>query len=120
IVYHTPNKLYSIPCTCGSPLASKFHIQYTTIDYPTNLSFNPPGMCKDFPHGVVDNGRGVDPLIRLSLHPVQARFVRIVMTETSGPTAIDGRDIRDELGYAMREVYAGRWTGGKLTDEVRH
>jgi len=120
IDFNTPQKVNAIRLLWGVPFARKFQIQYATFEDPSNLSFNPNGMWKDFPHGEVNNAQGGETLIRLRSLPVQTRFVRILMTEPSGVATTGAGDIRDRLGYAMREVYAGTWAGGKLNDEIHH
>ena len=58
-------------------------------------------------------------LLRLSDQPVKTRFIRILMKESSATSDRREVDVRDRLGYAIREIYAGLF-GNKLQDEVRH
>ena len=74
-----------------------------------------------FPYGNVDDAHGGDDLIRLAERPCTARFVRLVMSRSSRSSAQPSEDIRDRLGFAVREIELGK-TGkdGRFHDHVRH
>ena len=79
------------------------------------------GSWRPFPSGRVTDGRGGDVHLRLTVKPIAARFVRVWMTTGSGTAPVGSRDVRDSLGYAIREI--GVWTlstRGVFRDWVRH
>jgi len=75
-----------------------------------------------FPNGTVHDGRGGSVTLKLTDNLIAARWVRVVMIQSSnqpGPHGTD--DVRHRVGYAMHEVYLGRLEGdGKFTDLVKH
>jgi hypothetical protein len=48
------------------------------------------------------------------------RWLRVYMTASSHTRPRGSRDVRDGLGFALREIYAGELIGGRLRDFVRH
>ena len=64
--------------------------------------------------------RGGDVTLRLTTTPVKVHFVRVLMNAASGTAPAGSSDIRDGLGYAIREVYLGRLEQGVLRDVIRH
>jgi hypothetical protein len=59
--------------------------------------------------------------LRLAGAPLAARFVRVLMYASSRTAPRGSRDIRDRLGYAIRELYLGTLDGrGRLHDVLRH
>jgi len=78
------------------------------------------GNWQAFPQGTVTNGRGGDTRLRLCGRPVMARFVRVWLTRSAPLPAQKGGDIRDRVGYAIREIGVGLVTGsGQFHDRVR-
>jgi hypothetical protein len=54
-------------------------------------------------------------------HPVRARFIRVLMSESSKTCDTHGQsDWRNCTGYAIREIAVGRTARGRFTDFVRH
>jgi hypothetical protein len=97
----------------GVPFATRYEIQFADFEDISDISLNPPAMWRTFPKGKVIADRGGDVLMLVAEHPVRTRFIRVVMSENSETYPAEANDIRDHLGYAMKEIYAG------LTDE-RH
>ena len=62
---------------------------------------------------------GVQTLI-LAARPISARFVRVLLTRSSHAAGPDSQDVRDRLGYAIRELYVGRVQRGRFVDLMRH
>jgi hypothetical protein len=75
---------------------------------------------RQFPKGTIHNGKGGDTLLRLSDAPIETRYVRVLMFSGAGVTRTGG-DIRDRLGYAIREIYAGTTDAqGRFQDLITH
>src|SRR6266550_909032 len=112
----------------GTPFATSYRVQYANFDDISDIALNPPGMWRDFPSGVVNLCTVVDLLkqpgdstLRLSARPIKTRFIRILMTRSSGFFFEQGMDTRGQLGFAMREVYLGRVdSSGQFQDEIHH
>jgi hypothetical protein len=107
------------------PFATRFRVEYALsgeqlID---ELSFNPKDAVTwhTFPRGEVSDGRGGSGLLLLSDDPVSVRFVRILLTESSHTAPVGSKDVRDGLGYAVREIGLGLVDArGRFRDHVRH
>jgi hypothetical protein len=104
----------------AEPYATQYEVQYwdgKDTDYLNDLA---TGIWRSFKYGRVQDGKGGDVLLRLSDTPVSVRFVRIILRAASG-TASQGKDVRDRLGYAVRELFIGVFDGqGRLRDIIRH
>jgi hypothetical protein len=105
----------------GEPYARAYEIQYwvgdgDAMDEPTK------GAWKTFPGGTISDGKGGMNSLRLSESPVETRFVRILMTESSNTCDSHGpSDRRNCVGYAIREVYLGNLSnGGEFRDAMHH
>ncbi|MGN6372767.1 MAG: discoidin domain-containing protein, partial [Solirubrobacteraceae bacterium] len=95
----------------AAPYARRFRVQrYVGGNDAIALD---PGRWADFPRGGFGGAGGVQT-VRLAQAPMSVRFVRILMTassHTSTPSSrgerATSRDVRDRLGYAIRELYLG-------------
>jgi hypothetical protein len=110
----------------GEPFAIAYRIEWWSGDDPINEPAE--GDWRVFPNGVVTAAAGGARLTRLGERR-NIRYLRVVMTRSSGTGR--GKDLRDRLGFAVREVGAGmlRLDGQKrggndssrnLVDWVRH
>ncbi len=81
------------------------------------------GAWRTFPSGTQTDGRGGVVRLRLDEVPRSVRFVRVWMTQSGGAPSAGG-DIRDGLGYAIREIGLGtletRNGRVRFRDLVRH
>ena len=106
----------------GAPYARSYCVQYFTgesaMDDPAN------GEWRDFEAGVITGGSGSNEWLRLAATPVVTQFVRVLMTESSNTCDTHGEsDRRNCVGYAIREIYAGRDSdknAEKFVDWMRH
>ncbi len=102
------------------PYAIKFEVQSWTgsdaMGSPT------AGVWSTFPNGIIEDGKGGKQRLKLCLTPTKVRFVRILMTTSSNTYDSHGTsDIRNSLGYAIREIRAGTLNNdGKLVDIIQH
>jgi hypothetical protein len=68
----------------------------------------PDGTWKIFPNGVMKNAKGGTVMLKLTDAPVTARFIRVLMTESSNTCDEHGSaDIRNCVGYAVDQIHAG-------------
>jgi hypothetical protein len=109
----------------GEPYATRFEVQYWDGKSARYLNDLKKGAWRAFPRGRVEDGKGDDATLRLAEAPVSVRYVRILLSASSGgeERAENGRaaDARDRLGYAVRELYIGALDGqGRLRDVIRH
>jgi hypothetical protein len=105
----------------GTPYAKRYRVEYWPGDDPMHLHPDDEDDWQPFGRGNVDDARGGDQLIRLAERPRKARFVRIVMNRSSGTSAQPSNDIRDRLGFAIREIELGKIDGhNRFHDQVRH
>ncbi|HEY0434112.1 MAG TPA: discoidin domain-containing protein [Chitinophagaceae bacterium] len=96
------------------------------IDYATDIGsdyFDPfqPGLWHALKTGKVDGLTGDDKMMRIADQPVALRFIRISMWRSSYNGIAGSRDVRDQLGFAIREIEAGTIDqGGRFHDLVKH
>lgn len=110
----------AIKIAWANPYAVAYQVQYWAGSDP----FNDPahGRWALFPGGAVTAGSGGTVTLTLSQAPMQAEFVRVWMTISSGTCDTHGAsDIRNCMGYAISEIYVGRFDNhGQFVDLVHH
>ena len=105
----------------GTPYAKRYRVEYWPGDDPMHLHPDDEDDWQPFARENVNDARGGDQLIRLAERPRKARFVRIVMNRSSGTSVQPSNDIRDRLGFAIREIELGKIDGhNRFHDQVRH
>ncbi|HEY1427438.1 MAG TPA: discoidin domain-containing protein [Caulobacteraceae bacterium] len=108
----------------GQPFARRFLVQYWNGDdgfEEGKQTVDDPGRWTTFPHGDVATAEPHETVVRLADRPISSHFIRILMLESSGAAAPGSSDIRDRLGYAVREIGVGMIEpGGRFRDAVRH
>lgn len=98
----------------AEPFARRYVVQYWVGEDENT------GRWTDFSLGHVDHATGGKVKLKLSEKPVAARFLRVLMRDSSG-TAPSALDVRDRIGFAMSEIGAGtRLPDGSFVDVVRH
>jgi F5/8 type C domain len=104
----------------GEPYATEYEVQYWEgphADYYKSME----GRWRRFPNGLATNGKGGSELLRLSDAPIRTSYIRILLKKGSGTAPPGSGDIRDRLGFAIRELYAGRLNAkGELKDHIAH
>jgi hypothetical protein len=105
----------------ADPYAVIYEVQYwagegDAMDEPVS------GQWKRFASGAVTNGRGGTVTLKLASAPVSTKFVRVVMTQSSGTCDTHGAgDRRNCVGYAIKEVYVGTTDDkGDFKDLLQH
>jgi hypothetical protein len=92
-----------------NPYAVAYVVQYWIGDSNAmDWDMGPNGLWKAFKSGAVMNGSGGDVHLKLSDEPVTARFIRVLMTKSSGTCDTHGaQDIRNCVGYALQTLSVG-------------
>jgi hypothetical protein len=121
IEFAQPEPVNALRLIWAEPFATRYQIQYGNFDDVSDIALSPPATWQDFPHGVVRDGHGGEVSLRLAPQPIRARWLRILMTASSESSSAGANDLRDRLGFAVREVYAGVISSrGEFRDRVRH
>ena len=111
----------SIRIHWGTPYAERYRIECWTGDDPMHLHQDGKDEWRLFPKGEANHSSGGDEYVRLSGKARSVRFLRILMSHSSGTSAQPSNDIRDRLGVAIREIDAGRTDSqGRFHDYVHH
>lgn len=103
----------------GTPYATNFKVQCWVGAGDPIYPIDNGGRWQGFPTSAFSS-RGGDQTVQLATSPVQAQFVRIQLTDSSGTAPTGSTDIRDRLGFAVRELYLGSGAGDAFYDEISH
>jgi hypothetical protein len=103
----------------AAPYATRFRVQRFVGPSAVEIAGHPPGRWRDFAHGAFAGHGGVQTL-RLARAPQRVRFVRVLMSASSHTAPRGARDIRDRVGYAIRELYLGRLVPDRTRPRVPH
>ena len=92
-----------------NPYAVTYAVQYWIgDDNALDWDMGPNGVWKNFPSGTVTHGAGGDARLKLCDAPVKARFVRVLMSQSSNtPDTHGAQDIRNCVGYALQTLSVG-------------
>ena len=105
----------------GEPFAIGYEVQYWEGGPAEFYKDMLRGRWRAFPKGTIAGGTGGDAVARLSDAPVRTHYLRILLKKGSGTAPAGAADIRDRLGFAIRELYAGTLDrNGSLQDRVAH
>lgn len=127
IDFEKPVLINALRFVWGEPFATGYRVQYGNFDDVSDIALSPPGTWQDFPFGKVPAGLGhllsrdgKVPL-RISNAPIKLRWLRILLTESAVTSEGSSSDIRDRVGFALRELYAGyQDKNGRFHDRMRH
>ncbi len=108
----------SIRIHWGEPYPQQFQVQYWPGNDPMHSHVDDKDDWSCFPRGEVN--KGVVPVQIVQLGATPARFVRVLMTRSSHANQ-QATDVRDKLGFAVREIEVGvKRENGELVDSVHH
>ena len=127
IDFEKPVMINALRFVWGEPFATGYRVQYGNLDDVSDIALSPPGTWQDFPLGKIPAGigrllsrDGKVPL-RISNAPIKLRWLRILMTESAVTREGSSSDIRDRVGFALRELYVGcQDKNGQFHDRLRH
>lgn len=116
-----PMAVNAIRIVWAQPFANRFVVQYGDFVGPEDLSQRLPTDWHAFPQGEIQMAHASGQFKQLSDHPLNVRYVRIRLDESSGIWPRNSHDIRDRLGFAIREIYLGAIdSAGRFHDLLRH
>jgi hypothetical protein len=105
----------------GTPYAKQYRVEYWPGDDPMHLHADDNDDWQPFENGRSSNEEGGGQLIRLAERPRSVQFVRIMMSHGSGTSTETSADIRDRLGFAIREIELGHINHRRgFHDHIRH
>jgi hypothetical protein len=114
-----PRPVDAVRLAWADPYATAYQVQYWTGDDALFDQAN--GQWQTFPTGTVGGGTGGTVTLTLAAAPIQARWVRVLMSASSGTCDTHGgADPRNCLGYALAEIGVGTGSGAAFGDLVRH
>lgn len=104
----------------AEPYATRFAVQYGDFVGPEDLSQRMPTDWHTFANGELRNPRSSSP-IKLSATAIRTRYVRLVLYESAATGLRNSWDIRNRLGFAIREIYLGAIDdAGVFRDKIKH
>jgi hypothetical protein len=123
IEFPQPVPINAVRILWGDPYASRLRVQYASFDDRSVIALSPPGTWNDFPKSefIGDDEAPPSQLLRLSHKPIQTGLLRILLTSTDSSPVKSSSDVRDYVGFAVRELYAGTVDdSGRFQDRIRH
>jgi hypothetical protein len=121
IDFGAPKSVNAIRIHWGTPYATQYRVEYWPGDDPMHLHPDDDDDWQPFANGKIDDTHGGSELVRLTERPRAVQFVRILMSGSSHTAAESSGDIRDSLGFAIREIDLGKLgKDGRFHDHVRH
>ena len=104
----------------AEPYARTYQVDYWVGKDALDFDGGPRGEWKTSPSGTVREGGGGTVTVRLADTPIPTRYVRVWMTESSNTCDQHGPDdVRNCVGYAIREIQAGRVEGSDFVDVAK-
>ena len=111
----------SIRIHWAAPYAVQYKVEYWSGNDPMHLHTDRKDQWRPFPNGAVKRGSGGDESVRLCAKAFPVRFVRIAMSRSSQTGVQPSNDIRDRLGFAIREIELGSIDShNRFHDFIRH
>ena len=105
----------------AEPYAVDYDVQYWEGEPAEYYKDMLRGRWRMFPEGQITGARGGDALLRLGDTPIKTNIIRILLKKASGTAPAGSTDVRDRLGFAIRELYAGALdANGTLADAMVH
>ena len=117
----TSRPVNAIRIAWAEPYAKIYQVQYWAGTGDA-MDEQGSGDWKTFPSGAASDGKGGTVTLRLGAQPIQVRYVRILMTQSSNTCDTHGPgDPRNCVGYAIKELYLGTLDEkGNFKDLLKH
>lgn len=102
----------------ASPYAKTYQVEYWVGTNALDFDGGPKGEWKTFDSGKIANAQGGAVTLPLASASVSTRYVRVLMTESSGTCdEHDPSDVRNCVGYAMQQIQLGSTdSAGKFSE----
>ena len=92
----------------ASPFATSFQAEYWVGTNALDFDGGPKGEWKIFDSGKITRAKGGTAILRLAAAPISARYVRVLMSESSNTCdEHDATDPRNCVGYAIQQIELG-------------
>jgi hypothetical protein len=105
----------------GNPYALAFKVDYAHDVDPGYFDPFQPDIWKPFSKDSFENIYGENKIFKVTGKELRVRFIRISMSASSYTSAEKSNDIRDKLGFAIKEISIGFLDdNGKFTDFIDH
>lgn len=115
-----PVPVNAIKIVWGDQFATRYEVEYTTERLTSDFGLRPVDGWRKFAHGDIVRSGADQRVHRLSTTPVKARYVRVLL-KSAGHAGSRSADVRDNVGFAIRELYLGVATSpGSLNDRIDH
>lgn len=118
LAFRRPVAIDALRLDWAAPFARRIRAEYWIGRTPVYF-YDHPGRWVPFPRAEF-RGHGGRQTLRVARTPQRVRFVRLVLTRSSHTSLASSNDVRDRLGFAVREVYAGVLRRHRFTDLIRH
>ncbi len=114
-------RINAIQIDWGNPYALNYKVDYAKGNDPQYFDPFEPGIWHSFSQNKIDNSKQRNNIKKISENPLYARFIRISFTESSYTSNQKSNDIRDKLGFSIKEIEVGMLDNkGIFEDYVRH
>jgi F5/8 type C domain len=115
----TEKPLNAVRIRWETPYATQYQVEYWSGTDALNFDAGPKGKWKVFPAGAFKNAHGGTVTLKLANTPVDARYVRVLMTQSSNTCDEHGPgDIRNCVGYAIQQISLGKVAANGTFSEV--
>lgn len=114
-----PTPVDALRIAWGVPFARRITVQSFVGSDAVQFANDPKGYWRPFAQPRFTGHAGTETFT-LGRAPQRVRFVRVLLDDSSHTGPPGSTDIRDRLGFAVRELYVGVWRHGSFVDAVRH
>ena len=117
----SPQPVNEVQIIWADPYAVTFQIEYWEGTNALDFDRGPNGSWKTFPNGAFQNAKGGASTLKIYNAAITTRYLRVLMTASSSTCDEHGSsDIRNCVGYAIREIHAGSVdASGAFTDAAK-
>jgi hypothetical protein len=114
-----PTPVDALRIAWADPYARRLRVQYFVGSDALQFNTDPGGYWLPFPRSNFAGRHGTQTL-HIAAAPTTVRYVRVLLCGSSHTAPRGSTDIRDRLGFAVRELWLGVERGGRLRDLVHH
>ena len=100
-------RVNAIQIAWANPFALSYKVEYAKDYDPSYFDPYEPGIWHPFPQSNFINREAANEVTRLTSSAFPVRFVRISFTKSSYTSTKKSNDIRDKLGFAIKEIKLG-------------